>query len=455
MNTVKKGNAFEDEVFKFIQDYVNSGNTWLNPNYCTFHQKKGYYSKDRESDIIVDISIECFLKDKNKYSQLIIIECKNYSTSIPVDDIEEFNSKLKQITGVNVKGMFFSKSSYQKGAYNVAKNTGMALVRILPNSQIEWILERNPISSDKLERQKEDMIISFRALTEDNYVGYSHNVFSYFNDIFTSSFINTFNRFVFTNYSLEKNLTGKKIPTHKNKSNNTLIYLGFDELENQTQSLLQQSHKYSDIIPIDFTKVISYMENLYDVRFVFSENLGLHNTKGEILGIMDVKSNTIKITNKLEKNSHRWRFTLAHEIGHYILHSNFIAEKYDLYSEVESNFFWNENDINIKNSVKNRLEWQANMFANCILMPRHEVFNVIKELVKKLQISNFNNGIIYLDNQSCNIHNYNCVIEKLKRTFNVSAAIATIRLKQLRILNDVRIIEPKKLFFVNKTKNNL
>ncbi|MBD2784202.1 ImmA/IrrE family metallo-endopeptidase [Xenorhabdus sp. DI] len=451
MNTIKKGNEFEDEVFKFIQDYINSGNTWLNPNYCTFHQKKGYYSKERESDIIVDISIECFLKDKNKYSQLIIIECKNYSKSIPVDDIEEFNSKLKQITGVNVKGMFFSKSSYQKGAYNVAKNTGMALIRMLPNSQIEWILERKPISSDKLERQKEDMIISARALSEYNYIGYSHNVFSYFNDTFTSSFTDTFNNLIFTNSSFERNLTGKRLSTYKSKSNSSLKYLGFDELENKTLSLIQQSHKNSDIIPIDFTKIISYMETLYDVKFIFSENLGIHNIKGEILGIMDIKNNTIKITNQLEKNSHRWRFTLAHEIGHYILHSNFITEKYDLYSEVESNFFWDENNLNIMNSIKNSLEWQANMFANCILMPRYEVFNVIKDLVKKLQISNFSNGIIYLDNQPCNIHNYNCVIEKLKRTFNVSATIATIRLKQLRILNDARIIEPKKLFSITNS----
>ncbi|WP_340620769.1 restriction endonuclease [Xenorhabdus siamensis] len=111
---MEKGNKFENEVFLLIQEYVNSGNTWLNPNLCTFHQKKPYSSKERESNIIVDISIECFIKGKEKYSQLVIIECKNYSSSIPVDDIEEFNSKMRQIVGSNVKGMFFSNSEYQK-----------------------------------------------------------------------------------------------------------------------------------------------------------------------------------------------------------------------------------------------------------------------------------------------------------------------------------------------------
>ena len=116
MNTVEKGDLFEKEVFDFIKEHVMSGNSHLNPDLCSFHRKKGYYSDKRKKEIIFDISIECYRKGSDKYSQLVIIECKDYSSTIPVDDVEEFESKLRQVSGVNIKGMFFSKHlfNYQR-----------------------------------------------------------------------------------------------------------------------------------------------------------------------------------------------------------------------------------------------------------------------------------------------------------------------------------------------------
>ncbi|WP_340620712.1 ImmA/IrrE family metallo-endopeptidase [Xenorhabdus siamensis] len=187
------------------------------------------------------------------------------------------------------------------------------------------------------------------------------------------------------------------------------------------------------------------MKEIYSVNFIFTEDLGKHDIKGLVLGCMDLKNNVIKISNTLETNSHRWRFTLAHEIGHYILHSKFISKQYKIYNEYEKNFLALSNNELMDKTIWKKLEWQANMFSNCMLMPKSDTFRIVERLIGKLNIKNFSNGIIYVDDQICNIHNFNCIISKLKITFNVSASIAAIRLRQLRILNDVRTVNTQNM----------
>ena len=100
LNTTEKGDIFEAEVFQFIQNNVNAGETFLNPKKCSFFEKKGYFSQKRGREICFDIAIESFNLSPDKLAQLTIIECKNYKKNIPVDDVEEFANKLDQIRDV-------------------------------------------------------------------------------------------------------------------------------------------------------------------------------------------------------------------------------------------------------------------------------------------------------------------------------------------------------------------
>ncbi len=168
MNTVKKGDKFEDKVFSNIKDLVSSGYLGLNPDCCRMYQKKGYYSKDRESNIIVDISIEVWMPGAGNWSMLWVCECKDYSKPVPVDDIEEFKAKLNQITGVNVKGLFTTSSAFQKGALNYSRSNGIGLLRILPEEQIDFLLYH--MTSDvyeQLERKRRNEYK--RALVTQNH----------------------------------------------------------------------------------------------------------------------------------------------------------------------------------------------------------------------------------------------------------------------------------------------
>ena len=154
MNTVEKGDKFEDKVFSSIKELVESGSLGLNPYCCRLYQKKGYYSKDRDADIIVDISIEVWLPKADKWSMLWVCECKDYSKPVPVDDVEEFKAKLNQITGVNVKGLIATSSAYQRGSLNYASSNGIGLLRLLPEDQIDFILyHMTPDAFERLERQ--------------------------------------------------------------------------------------------------------------------------------------------------------------------------------------------------------------------------------------------------------------------------------------------------------------
>jgi hypothetical protein len=150
MSSVVKGNKFEDEVFSAICSEVAEGRLGLMERNCQLFQKKGYYSRDRDSQIIVDISIEVWLHDASAWSMLWVCECKDYSGSLPVDDVEEFKAKLDQITGKNVKGLIAVTGALQRGALNFARSNGIGIVRIVPDEQISWVMYH--MTADMLSR---------------------------------------------------------------------------------------------------------------------------------------------------------------------------------------------------------------------------------------------------------------------------------------------------------------
>lgn len=152
MSTVKKGNAFEDEVFKFITDELANDRLHVLGKRSKAYQKKGYFSRDRQSDIITDISIETFLPDATDYSLLTVIECKDYGSPIPVDDIEEFHAKIQQIAGDNVKAIFVTSAALQSGALTYAKSRKIGVIRYLPYSQVKWM--SHFITSDTISGQE-------------------------------------------------------------------------------------------------------------------------------------------------------------------------------------------------------------------------------------------------------------------------------------------------------------
>jgi len=131
----------------------------------------------------------------------------------------------------------------------------------------------------------------------------------------------------------------------------------------------------------------------------------------------------------------RRKFTLAHELGHWFLnHSEYMAGEY---CEAQDFDFDEVVDIGIKDIM--RMEWQANRFASCLLLPREPFLADFFSIAEDIGLDDRGFGILFLDNQRCNIDSYHRVTNTLKREYGVSRSVVKIRLKKLGLLKESKI----------------
>ena len=147
MSTVAKGTAFENRVFAAVQAELTADRLGLSPALARPYVRKAYYSRDRDADIITDVSIEVWIPSADSWSILWVCECKDYSGSVPVDDVEEFKAKLDQIAGANKKGVMAVSGALQGSALRYARANGIGVIRLLPDDQVEHVLYKMTAAS--------------------------------------------------------------------------------------------------------------------------------------------------------------------------------------------------------------------------------------------------------------------------------------------------------------------
>lgn len=140
------GVGLENDVYQIVKNLVASGSFLVTNPHVRVHKKKGYYSKDRDANIICDVTVEKYWKDPDENPDivpaiLVVIECKDYADNIPVDDVEEFHAKLQQIGADNTKGIMITrKGSFQSGALKYANSMHIGLARVLPDDQLDFLV---------------------------------------------------------------------------------------------------------------------------------------------------------------------------------------------------------------------------------------------------------------------------------------------------------------------------
>lgn len=168
------GLAFEDKVFNIIDSLVKSNNFIVSEPNVRVRRKPKYYSRDRNSDIVFDVSVEKYLgnpdgSEEMPPSLIIVIECKDYKNNIPVDDIEEFHSKLQQIGADMTKGIMITNTAFfQKSALNYANANGISLARILPNDQVKYFMYYSTYDTASHLESANKIIIN--ALSKKDYI---------------------------------------------------------------------------------------------------------------------------------------------------------------------------------------------------------------------------------------------------------------------------------------------
>jgi Zn-dependent peptidase ImmA (M78 family) len=380
MNTVKKGNDFEDKSIEIIEAALNNKELGLIPEFCKVYKKRGYYSSRRKKDIIFDLSIEVTPLNADKPTLIYLIECKNYSSSIPVDDVALFAQYISEIHDYTIKGVFITNSKLQSGAIEEIISHGMMLIEV-DNENYNIVHYKN----EKQENKEND-----------------------------------FDKTVLT--AIQKALLPTKIDGLKKLSSKQIDTIASNLINEFNPNILN----YGLSTPLNH--ILDFLGSKYNLTFKFSDlNDELSN---DILGYFDSEKNEIKINFKV-KDTPREPFILAHEIGHFILHKNLKVNKvvYNNFKDTSFSFF--EQSYVLRNP-KNWIEWQANCFASSLLMPELSFRAILILNQKELGISKA--GRIFLDDQECNKSDYKELIKRLSSHFNVSKLSIEYRLNDLKLI---------------------
>ncbi len=208
-------------------------------------------------------------------------------------------------------------------------------------------------------------------------------------------------------------------------------------------------------------KLLQYLRDTYSVKVV-SDDL---SCKGDIriLARIIFSTNTIIFDEELQKDKRSvlYRMTVAHEIGHWILHSHNRIKldqsgkallEYDEFSDEDCMMFdIQEIKKNISDFISNYLQYpkkhklvtakdwmehHAKVFAGALLMPEKTFVDAFIAKYRQMRIRSYHRNAtrLFLDKQKCNKDTYRIFVDYLQEIFWTSISSIKIRMQQLNLL---------------------
>lgn len=139
--------------------------------------------------------------------------------------------------------------------------------------------------------------------------------------------------------------------------------------------------------------------------------LQAYNLGNEVSGALVIENGKARIGYNPSESKVRQRFTIAHELGHYILHGK--DKKNDLYVDNVKVMFRRQNAT----QAQLKQEREANVFAATILMPEHLVEKRLDEMYREKPFLTDDN-----------------IVKEMAAIFNVSSIAMAIRLSNLNLI---------------------
>lgn len=409
MNTLtstQKGDAFEDKVFGILEHMLQTDQFFVAGRRCKIYKKKSYHSRLRGSDIIFDIAIESYMPGSAQYSLLILIECKDYTSAVPVNDIEEFESKVRQVGEHNTKAIMIANSTFAKGCFNIARSTGIALARVNEQKELTWFNSR---------KDNTQYIGKFTEI-EGQLQSFTDIAKGFFSFVGDDGF-----------ESLPEALLALGIIDKYERKDLTIPYLAEDEMNAIVERIVPPYCYPSGRLDID--RFCEHLSILYDVDFDLNAVPG-DDHQGKTLGKIVYDPLKIFISRDLAGDENRRRFTVAHEAGHLVLHSALLMQYFRYHSDSEASIFFHGN---VTSQMETRLEIQANMFAAKVLLPLPPLLETVKRFFRDQRI--YKNFLV-LDEQPQNKITVFSLLKIIEDRFMVSKEMAKTRLKNLQLLKD-------------------
>ena len=389
MNTTTIGTEFEKKVYQYLEVLLK---TEKFPNASSKYSKIFYHKKyicGRSGRAIeTDISIETYnpyAGNQEQWSTLIIIECKCYNSKVNISDYDEFRRKLTDISEYGVKGIIVTTKGFSQTNIELAGKEKIALV-VFSDQNFNWLVGRC------LNKYPEQLM---PILKGEQSVGL--NPISYYEGHFFST----------------PNLLNVLDVALKTRYEYYIPFLSSEELKKKAKEIYQlRPLQTNDVAGEVLAKNFPMIEVRYD------------NLSQGLLGTIDLRNNIITLSEDIISDTNRVHFTLAHEIGHLVLHRKFLRKEFssvDDYIDISI-----LSDKNIK-----RMEYQANVFGSYLLLPERKFYYEVALLFKEYSITK---GRLYLDHQLCNRKNVSLILQRLSRKFQVSQQAIAIRLKNEKLL---------------------
>lgn len=191
--------------------------------------------------------------------------------------------------------------------------------------------------------------------------------------------------------------------------------------------------------PQPVEKLISIFQEKGWLRFSHDEDLGELPGSKKILGEFCVEPFRIKVDRTLSTASPRFRFTLAHEIGHFCLHRRMIGKgkfisREQLPRDDEDHLRYREMAAL---SDLGWAEWQANEFAMALILPQFSLMREVVRIQREIGVMN-NQGLLFFDDQPRNIMDCMHVTATLALHYQIPRGAIWKRLRYLGILQDRR-----------------
>ncbi len=178
------------------------------------------------------------------------------------------------------------------------------------------------------------------------------------------------------------------------------------------------------------------LKEKFGLKLDLQADLG-HRDGKKVRGCYSLDARRISIDQSLEPGSPPFNFTLAHEIGHFVLHRQLTPVMLD---RIDGNTIQDDDRSLVLDQLecgnpRSWLEWQANKFASSLLLPRKTVPGFVLAKQKERGVVG-NLGTLYLDRQSGNVEDFYAIVKEMEFIYQVSRLAIRIRLRELNILED-------------------
>ena len=158
----------------------------------------------------------------------------------------------------------------------------------------------------------------------------------------------------------------------------SVLYLPYDRIREITSQFLKKYHP-SGTIPVPIEEIIEFQMGINIVPMPGLQDT-LENDGFEMLGFTSSDLKDITVDQWIwQHRPGRYRFTLAHEVGHIVMHQ----ELYEAASfrTIEE---WKKFINGIPDKIHGRYEWQAYAFAGLVLVPRDPLKVIVDKHIKAI-----------------------------------------------------------------------